>query len=304
MTLFLQSIYLSAALSLVYIFLLYRSNPHRHLPAAPTIVAFAAGMAAVVLVAAARRIWQIPPIETSFGVLVVAATIEEVAKLLAAGFTVFRFRFPIVAEPLDVAILLGVVGVGFGVYEDFAYIFGTSYPSWVAGDVGRFREIYRGISLARAFPGHILFNGISGFLLGRALFASGIRRVGWGVGGVAAAVLLHVGFNSLALQRSSLLLLTYIVLLVGVFLVLRRVALRTSPFAAVIRLLAKDEAQLRSWTFERPAAEYLLAEGFTWPGKGRGGLFQFYPVIFSLCVLFPLLLIVVYFANRLVTLGA
>jgi RsiW-degrading membrane proteinase PrsW (M82 family) len=303
MSLFLQSVYISAALSLVYIYLLYRSHPYRRLPASSTVLAFAAGMIAVVVVTVLRRVLPIGPIESSIGALLAAAAIEEVAKLLLATATVLRLRFPHVAEPLDVAILMGVVGVGFGIYEDFWYIFSISYPSWIAGDAGRFVEIFRGITLARAFPGHILFNGISGFLLGWGVASGGRRRALWILGGLALAVGLHAGFNGVALVRGPFLLLTYVLVLVGIYLGLRRRALRRSPFGALIRALSDKTSEPRAWPYERPMLDYLLADGFAWPGKRGGGLFQFYPVIFSLCVLFPLLLIGTYFANRLMMLG-
>ena len=294
MDLLLRSTYLSAALSLLYIFLLYRSHPYRRLPAPATLLAFVVGMLSVVLVIAFRERVAIPPIDETLGALLAAAAVEEGAKLLAASVTVFRFRFPNVAEPLDIMLYLGIVGVGFGIYEDFWYIFATSYPSWIAGDPGRFAEVFRGIILARALPGHILFNAISGFLLGIAFFARGRRRWMLGTAGIAAAVLLHAGFNLIAGWDQPLLLLTYAVILVGAFLGLRRWASARSPFAAVIRHV-EDAA---AWTGERSAVSMLLAEGFAWPGKGRGGLFQFYPVILSLCVLFPLLILGVYFTSR------
>ena len=304
MSLFLQSVYLSAMLSLLYIFLLYRSHPFRRLPAVPTVLAFAAGMVSVLLVSAIRRIVPIAPIDSSVASLFSAAAIEETAKLLLALAVIFRLRFPNVAEPMDVAIYLGVLGVGFGIYEDFWYIFSTSYPSWIGGDVGRFNEIFRGIALARAFPGHILFNGISGFLLGRAVFARGLGRATWALGGLALATLLHAGFNGLAVLDQPFLLLTYVILLVGLFLGLRRGAKARSPFSALIRYLESGQKPDHAWALKRAPSDYLLAEGFAWPGRRRGGLFQFYPVILSLCILFPLLLIIVYLANRVVTLGA
>jgi len=304
MSLFLQSVYLSAALSLLYIFLLYRSHPFRHLPAVPTVLAFAAGMVSVLLVSAVRRIVPVAPIDSSVAALFSAAAIEEAAKLLLAVGVILRLRFPNVAEPMDVAIYFGVLGVGFGIYEDFWYIFSTSYPSWIGGDAGRFNEIFRGIALARAFPGHILFNGISGFLLGRAIFARGLGRATWALGGLALAILLHAGFNELAILDQPLLLLTYVILLVGLFLGLRRRSKSQSPFSALIRYLETDEKADQAWALDKPPSDYLLAEGFAWPGRRRGGLFQFYPVILSLCILFPLLLIVVYLANRIVMLGA
>ncbi|MFC2077740.1 PrsW family glutamic-type intramembrane protease [Candidatus Bipolaricaulota bacterium] len=295
MSLFLQSTYLSAALSLVYIYLLYRSHPFRRIPSGPTLLAFAVGMVAVVPVVAFRRVVPLGPIESSVWILILAAAIEEGAKLLVALATIWRYRFPNVVEPLDFAIYFGVLGVGFGIYEDFWYIFSATYTSWIAGDIGRFNEVFRGIALARAFPGHILFNGIAGFLLGYAFFANGARRRGWILGGLSLAILLHVGFNWIATVGETPLLITYIVLLVGVFLGLRRREMGRSPFAALIRYTERGES---GWRFDRAPIAYLFADGFDWPGKRRGGFFQFYPVAFSLCVLFPLLLIGVYFVNR------
>jgi len=296
MTLFLQATYLSATLSLLYIFALYRSHPFRRLSAIPTVEAFVAGMLAVVLVTLTRRILPIPSIESSAGALFAAAAIEEVAKLSLGLTAIWRLRFPTVIEPIDIAILFGVVGVGFGIYEDFWYIFSTSYPSWIAGDLGAFREVFAGIVLARALPGHILFNAIAGFLLG---WAAMCRRTSERWTGVVAAlglaILLHAGFNAIAIHGETPLLLAYVLLLVGVMVILRRRAASRSPFAALIRYV---EGEDRAWRLPHSPLEYLTAEGFDWPGKRRGGLFQFYPVILSLGVLFPLLLIGVYFTNR------
>ena len=300
MTLFLQTTYLSAALSLLYIFLLYRSHPYRRLPTVSTIAAFVAGMVAVVVVVIVRRLVPIGPIESSASALFAASAIEEAAKLALAMATIWHLRFPNVAEPIDFAILFGVVGIGFGIYEDFWYIFSATYSSWIAGDVGRFDEVFRLIVLARAFPGHILFNAISGFLLGYAYFKRRAGRKGlWLLLAFLVAVLLHAGFNGIAVAGEAPLLLAYVVLLIGVYIGLRRVAAARSPFALLIRYIRKEEGA-KAWTLDRAPAEYLLAEGFDWPGKRRGGLFQFYPVILSLAILFPLLLIAVYFANRAV----
>ena len=301
MSLFLRSTYLSAALSLAYIYALYRSHPYRRIPSVPTLLAFVVGMIAVIPVVALRRALPLAPIETSALALVTAALLEEAAKFLLAFVSIWHYRFPNIAEPFDLAIYFGVLGVGFGIYEDFWYIFSTTYPSWVAGDVGRFNEIFRGITLARAFPGHILFNAIAGFLLGFAFFASGRKRAAWIAASFLLALVLHVGFNGIAIVGESPLLLAYIVLLVGVFLGIRRRLKEQSPFAMLIR---RVEGESDAWRLQRSPASYLFADGFDWPAERRGGLFQFYPVVLSLCILFPLLLIGVYFVNRALLWGA
>jgi len=297
MSLFLQSIYLSSALSLGYIFLLVRSNPYRRTPAAPAIVAFTAGMFAVIPVVAVKRF--VPLVPAATGGLFLRAAIEEVTKFSAFFLTGWRFRFPNAIEPLDYAIYFGILGVGFAIYEDFWYIFSVSYPSWTAGDPYRFSEIFRGIILARAFPGHILFDGIAGFLVGRGRVGRMRSRIGWVGGGFAIALLSHVGFNRIGESGEAALLLAYALALVGLFLVLRKRELDRSPFPALIDYI---EGKREDWPFPRPAIDYLFADGFYWPGKGKGGLFQFYPVILSLAILFPILIMVVYLLNRLVLL--
>ncbi|RLE35727.1 hypothetical protein DRJ24_01915 [Candidatus Acetothermia bacterium] len=297
MSLFLRSIYLSSALSLGYIFLLFKSNPYRRIPAAPAIVAFTAGMFAVIPVVAVKRLIPFDPNLATGGGLFLAASIEEAMKFSAFFLTGWRFRFPNAVETLDYAIYFGILGVGFAIYEDFWYIFSVSYPSWTAGDPYRFSEIFHRIVLARAFPGHILFGALAGFFVCRGRTSRPVVRIGWIAGGFAIALLSHAGFNRIATLGDPPLLITYALVLVGIFLALRKRELTRSPFAALIDYV---EGRREDWPFPRPPIDYLFAEGFPWPGKKRGGLFQFYPVLLSLAILFPLLLTAVYLLNRLV----
>jgi len=55
------------------------------------------------------------------------------------------------------------------------------------------------------------------------------------------------------------------------------------------------EGRRQDWPFSRPPLDYLFADGFSWPGRKKRGLFQF-----SLAILFPLLLMIVYLLSRLV----
>jgi hypothetical protein len=56
MSLFVQMIYLASGLSLLYIFLLYRANPLRRLPATTVTVIFTLGMIALIPVALIHRL--------------------------------------------------------------------------------------------------------------------------------------------------------------------------------------------------------------------------------------------------------
>lgn len=300
MTLFLRSLYTASALSIVYILLLLRSHPYRRMAMSPALVAFVAGTLSILPVVLLRRLLPIDPRHATLGAMLWAVLIEEAVKFLAAAGTIRHFRFPDVIEPMDVAIYFGVLGVGFGIYEDFWYVFSTSYPSWIAGDAARFSEVFRGISLARAFPGHILFNGLAGFLLGRAwLSERGRRRAWWAAGSFGVAVATHFAFNWVGRSAGMILLLAYVVALCGIFLGMRRRASANSPFADLQRLVAGKSV---TWTHGASPVDLLFAEGFDWPGRRRSVIFQFYPIILSLAILFPMLVVGVYFLTRLVLL--
>jgi len=210
MSLFLRSVYISSGLSLLYIFLLYRSNPLRRLPGTTVTLSFAVGMCAVVPVVLFRRLFPLEPAASLFSAYVNAGLVEEGIKFLVLAGTIWWLGFPDLAEPIDFVVYLGVLGAGFGIYEDFWYIFSGSYNVWIDGDVGRFREVFSAIVLARSFPGHILFGGIAGCLVGYARFLRTWRaRLPWLVGGFVLAVVLHGTFNVIASAGGTIPLLAY-----------------------------------------------------------------------------------------------
>jgi hypothetical protein len=302
MSLFLKSIYLASGLSLVYIYLLYQSHPWRRLSATTVTLTFIVGMLAVVPVGLLRVVLPFACDATAFSAYVSAGLVEEAVKFTAMGLTVWRYGFPDVAEPLDYAIFFGILGVGFGMYEDFWYIFGGSYNLWLEGDLGRYGEVFHAMVLSRAFPGHILFNGLAGFLIGHArLSRRGKDRLLGVMGAFLLAVAAHGTFNLIAVLGGYIPLLAYIVLLTGLFVYARQLSLSFSPFRELIVQIRGKESH--PWLFSRPAVDYLFAEGFSWPQEGRGGLFQVFPLILSLFILYPVLFGVVYLIHRLVVWG-
>ena len=302
MSLFLKSIYLSSGLSLFYIYLLYRSHPWRRLPATTVTLTFVVGMLSVIPVALLRAVLPVGREATAFTAYVSAGMVEEAVKFAAMGLTVWRYRFPDAVEPLDFAIFFGILGLGFGVYEDFWYVFGGSYDLWLQGDLGRFTEAFNALVAARAFPGHILFNALAGFLIGaaRALGRDKMRSV-YLMGAFLLAVAAHGTFNLIAAVGGRILLLTYIVGLIGLFAYARRLSVAHSPFRRLIDRLKENESE--KWPFPHPPADYLFVEGFWWPQEGRGGMFQVFPVVLSLIILYPVLFGGVYLIHRLVTWG-
>jgi len=300
MSLFVQSVYAASALSVAVILLLYRSHPFRRLPASAVFLAFGAGMVSVVGVALFRLLVGWGASLSSGGAFVGYAAIEEAVKLLALFVTVWPLRYPDAIEPYDFVLLFGILGAGFGVYEDFSYIFSGSYPAWIEGDALRFRFVFGSLMMARSLPGHILFNALAGAFLGWARFrAVGWRRVPWIAGGFFVAVCLHALYNVIAVYGRWPSLLAYCVALIGVLLGVRRRAAVASPFAALIQRIERHDGTAAPWTYDHSPIEILFAEGFSWPTRVRGGLFQAYPVILSLTVLFPVSFIAVYFVQRI-----
>ena len=301
MQLFLQSAYLSSVLSLIYIALLYRSHPFRRLPLVSIFTTFAVGMLAVVPVIIVYRL--IPGLELDglLGAVLVAPIVEESVKLLLFALTVRRLGYPSLIEPLDYAIHFGVLGVGFAIYEDFWYIFGNTYPSWISGDHNHFIEVFRWMAYARSFPGHVLFNAMAGFLIGWGVCqARGKQRWAWYAGAFLTATASHSLFNLAASQRGTLLLWSLVVGYVGVFLAVRRHVLAVSPFAALHELI---QGRRTTWDLGISPVETLFAEGYSWPGKVKPSYLSFYPVTLSLIVLFPVLVSCVYFMHRLISIG-
>ncbi len=296
MNLFVQAIYLSSGLSLAYIFFLYRSNPLRRLPGSRVTISFVVGMIAVIPVILIKQLVQLPEGSSLFTSFVSAGMIEEGVKFALMALTIWRFSFPDLAEPLDFAIYFGILGVGFGIYEDFSYLFSGTYSVWQTGDIGQFHRALQVLVTARAFPGHILFDSLAGFLLGRARFLTDWRvKGGWIAGAFILAVALHGSFNMIAMYGGSIPLLTYVAVLVGAFLHLRRRALEHSPFRATI---AYVKGETSDWQYQHKPAEYLFAEGFFWPGKPKGGMYELFPLTLSLVILYPLLVATVYLLER------
>ncbi len=301
MQLFLRSAYLSSLLSVIYIALLYRCHPSRRLPMPAVLSTFVVGMLSVVPAVLLYRFIPSSAMDHLLGAVVIAPLVEEAVKLGLFALTARRLGYPNLIEPIDYAILFGILGVGFGIYEDFWYIFGTSYPSWISGDDGRFLEVFRWMLYARSFPGHVLFNGLAGFAIGWGLIEGQPgRRWRWVAGGFAIAVGCHALFNLVASRGGTLLLWSLVLLYGGAFLVLRRRMTERSPFTALPTFI---QGKTGEWTYSINPVDVLFADGFGWPGRTSRSFLSFYPLALSLVILFPVFMSCVYFLHRLMLLG-
>ena len=291
MALLLRSIYTATLLSLAYVAVLYQGHPARRLPLPPIMVAFAAGLLAMVPVVVVRSI--APPAASSMVSVAIHAAWEEGIKFAALCLLIRGWREPELTEPLDVAMYFAVLGVGFGVFEQVWYVLGSGQGGWLQGDPVRFREAFRFAVAARSMPSHMLFGALAGGVIGHARFASarGMRLL-LGVAALGVGAASHIGFDAVAQRGGTLALLAYLVALLGALIAWRRWAWDRSAFRAIIDVAERGAA----WTGDRPAeaVRLLLAEGFGWPGRTGSDLLRVYPMALSVAILYPLLFGVVY----------
>lgn len=129
---------------------------------------------------------------------VIAAGLEELLKfaLLAKLWPQLRE----LDEPLDAVVYLGVIALGFAFHENIGYFLGfTAEGQRVAeatGDLDLYRAQLGFIFLARAVPGHLLFDTCAGSLLAYGLYRGNPTR--WLAPAYGLAVLLHGTWNLLA----------------------------------------------------------------------------------------------------------
>ncbi len=160
----------------------------------------------------------------------VAGAAEEALKFFILIKLLPRLRE--LDEPMDPIVYLGVIALGFGFHENISYFLHfTAEGQRVAaatGDLTLYRQQLGLITLARAVPGHLLFNTCAGFLLAWGFVRGEMRR--WLLPAYLLAVVLHGTWNLLAWTGNGILFLAYIVLLIGGAVVAVVWAARRSPY--------------------------------------------------------------------------
>jgi RsiW-degrading membrane proteinase PrsW (M82 family) len=173
----------------------------------------------------------------------VAGAAEEALKFLVLARFLPRLRG--LDEPMDAIVYLGVVALGFTFYENIAYFLRFTAEGQRAaaltGDLTLYRQQLGFIFMARAVPGHLLFDTIAGFLLARAFLRGDLVR------GLAPAfllaTLLHGTWNLLAVAAGWGAFLGYAALLVVGSVAVVVWTLRRSPHRARQRELAAAMAR-------------------------------------------------------------
>lgn len=311
MALFFRSIYLGWFLSLVYAGVLYFSDKYKRESLINVGIAFTGGVGAIVLITTIHA--GLPGfsgdgftggfLARTFDSFVKAAIPEEIAKLVVFFLLVWNFNFEDFSEGFDGMIYMGMIGAGFGAYEDFSYIFSQTLP-YIGEEGGEAGRALQFITWQRAFPGHVLINAVSGYFLGKARFIEGkrdkVRLIAWSL---AVAILAHGLFNLAGSGGGTGWLIIYVLALGRVFFFLRGKMLEDSPYKVFSEL--PDEITessfvsyiniIRDWEFDRPIDRYKkLYDRESTPNLG------YLPVVISIVILYPVAIAGVYYFNKLI----
>ncbi|MBS3740407.1 PrsW family intramembrane metalloprotease, partial [Candidatus Bipolaricaulota bacterium] len=230
MALFFRSIYLGWFLSLIYAGVLYFSDSYKRESLINVGIAFTGGVLAIILISTLHA--GVPGfsdanfggtlLSRTYSAFVKAAIPEEIVKLIIFFLIVWKFDFEDFSESFDGMLYMGMIGAGFGAYEDFSYIFAQTLPH-IGEDGGQAARALQFITWQRAFPGHILINSISGYFLGMAKFASGRKKQFTLVAqGLGVAILAHGLFNLAGSGGGTGWLIIYVLALGRIFFFLRR----------------------------------------------------------------------------------
>ncbi|MBS3788391.1 PrsW family intramembrane metalloprotease [Candidatus Bipolaricaulota bacterium] len=311
MALFFRAIYLGWFLSLAYAGILYFSDKYRRESLINVGIAFTGGVAAIVIITTIHAgIPGFPGDSFTGGFLarvfdsfVKAAIPEEIAKLVVFFFLIWNFDFEDFSEGFDGMLYMGMIGAGFGAYEDFSYIFSQTLP-YIGEDAGEAGRALQFITWQRAFPGHVLINAVSGYFLGRARFIEGnkekLRLVAWSL---TVAILAHGLFNLAGSGGGTGWLIIYVIALGRVFFFLREKILEDSPYKVFSELPNEITESsfvsyiniIREWDFDQPIDRYKkLYNRETSPNLG------YLPVVISIVILYPVAIAGVYYLNKLI----
>lgn len=308
MGLFFRSIYLGWFLSLAYAVILYLSDRYKRESFTNVGIAFTAGVVATVFIGLLHNLFpflQGLGFSGGFGVKVLtsfvrAAIPEELVKLAVFFATAWNFPREDFSEKYDAILYMGLIGAGFGAYEDFSYIFSHTF-SLIGTENAEVGNAFQFITWQRAFPGHILINAVSGYFLGQAKFTEDPGRKWKFIGAsLGVAILAHGMFNLAASGGGTGWLIIYVLALGRIFFYLRSELLQGSPYRLIEEYYRGDN--LYSWEMMSKWKGGYSIETYTELYKRKESASMGYlPVFISIAVLYPVTISGVYYLNWLIT---
>jgi len=164
-------------------------------PRGRVMLAFVAGMIAVPLAYPVQS-WAYGLFGLGLGTIIIWATIEEVLKYAAAGFTGLLSKA--FDEPIDAMIYLITAALGFSALENTLFILnplldGNLQASFATGNMR-----FIGASLL-----HVVSSAVLGYCIAREFYRSRIAKFAFRVLGLFLAIALHAVFNNYILYENG-----------------------------------------------------------------------------------------------------
>lgn len=164
-------------------------------PRGRVMLAFIAGMIAVPLAYPVQS-WAYGLFGLGIGTILIWATVEEILKYAAAGFTGLLSRA--FDEPIDAMIYLITAALGFSALENTLFILnplldGNLQASFATGNMR-----FLGASLL-----HVVSSAVLGYCIAREFYRSRIAKLAFRVLGLFLAIALHAIFNNYILYENG-----------------------------------------------------------------------------------------------------
>jgi len=308
LALFFRSIYLGWFLSLVYALALYLSDRYKKESLITVGIAFTGGVLATLLVGflhnilpmIARSTYSANLLSNVYDSFVKAAIPEEIIKLGVFFLTAWTFKLEDFSERFDGILYMGMIGAGFGAYEDFAYIFSHTFEQ-MGAESNAAVNAFQFITWQRAFPGHILINSISGYFLGCAKFESRQKSMHKLIGaGLLVAILLHGLFNLAGSSGGTGWLIIYVLALGRLFFFLRDRLLDRSPYRLIEQFT--EDSNLYNWQLMENWESNRSIETYSrLYNEESSTSIGFFPLVISIFVLYPVAISGIYYINLMIS---
>lgn len=182
--------------ALVWLFFWLRQDSKRPEPKGRLAETFLFGMLAVPLVLPFQMIVADKYPTLGFMSFFLWAILEEIFKFAAAYFSAIRTRDD--DEPVDPLIYMITAALGFAALENTLFIYTPLVEDNVSLALATGSLRFIGASLL-----HVLSSGAIGLLIGLAFFKSKRKKILYGLGGIAIAILFHTAFNLFILNNEG-----------------------------------------------------------------------------------------------------
>jgi RsiW-degrading membrane proteinase PrsW (M82 family) len=186
-TAFIYSVIAGLLPSLIWLFFWIREDKEHAEPRYLLVGTFFAGMLSVIAAVFAEKYIADIVADESLRYALWAA-VEEIFKFAAVALVALKTASN--DEPIDAMIYCIVVALGFAAVENALFAMGPLSDGSIAESIVRVNLRFIGATLV-----HMVSTGMIGFALGMVFYRGHIAKIAATLAGLAAAIVLHAGFN-------------------------------------------------------------------------------------------------------------